>query len=224
MTRGDIRKLVRFLSLIEAREVSDVQMDTLIDEGFHIVESKRVWPWAISRVNARIETTKGADKYTIPDFSHIVSILKHDGSKQLRSTSESDIATSGHEQYAEPELYMVEGGKVVLSPIPDDTGYQYDVIYTTLPEWRLSSEKPPFEEQFHTILVDWTLHRIWEREENFTRSNDYRSRFEARLMDMNSFYNSRSEDRPLIFGEYPRDVDVNLHPPYGAQPTVKGSS
>lgn len=220
MNRSEIVDQIRFLSLIEEREVSNSDLELLIDEGYGVVEGTKVWPWAIVSKPALIKTTAGAEKYVIPSFSHIISIVSRDGTRQLRSVSPQELATNAWEHYGEPKVFCVQDKKVVLSPIPHSSCQNFDVIYTRLKNWPCDEDSPPFEPQFHSILTDWALHRLWEREEDFDRSDRYRARFQARLNEMIGFYNSRSEDRPLIFGEGPRPPH-SLFPNYDANPMIK---
>ncbi len=211
MKRSEIRSNVRFLSLVESHEISDEQLDTLIDEGYDVIESRRTWPWAVVTHPAKIITQMGVEEYTIPDFSHVVTIVGHSSGIQLRSVSSQTLAMHHWEEYAMPEVFHVEANKITLAPIPHESCEDFDVIYTRAKTWGCDDDEPPFAAQFHTVLTDWVLHRVWEREEDFDRSDKYRSRFEARLADMQGFYNAREKDRPLIYGV---DVRRSRHPLY----------
>jgi len=206
MKRSEIRDQVRFLSLIEEREVSDSQLDTLIDEGYDVIEGREAWTWATVPKPALVQTTVGADRYLIPSFTHILAVIGRESGLQLRSVSRQELALNAWEKYGTPEIFTVEGRKIVLSPIPDETCQNFDVVYTAKGAWNPEDDSPPFESEFHSMLADWALHRLWEREEDFDRSDRYRSRFEARLSDMNHFYSTRTKDRPLIFGVSSRDI------------------
>lgn len=221
MNRSELRQQVRFLSLVEAHEIDDGQLNILLDEAYSVVESRRTWPWAVVTKPAKIETQMGVEEYAIPDFSHVVTIVDLETNDQLRSVSSQDLAMNAWEQYAVPQVYTVEANKITLSPIPDKDGRMYDVVYTRLKNWPCDEDIPPFEVQFHTVLVDWALHRVWEREEDFRKSDDYRARFETRLADMIGFYNSRTKDRPLIYGVHSPHVSAPLFPARDQGFTIK---
>jgi hypothetical protein len=224
MKRSELIHQIRFLSMTEAHDVSDPDLNMLIDEGYGVLESKRAWPWAVQTKPYTIQTTGGIEDYALPEFSHILTVMKHDGTLQLRSASPQEYAVRAWEHYGEPQVYTIQDSRIFLSPIPQENCYPYDVIYTKPARWRLLSDKPPFEEQFHSILVDWALHRLWEREEDFRRSDDYRARFEARLMDMEKFYNTRQQDRPLVYGARKIPIRRPMDPAAGSATVLKESS
>ena len=96
-----------------------------------------------------------------------------------------------------------EAGKYALWVYPrsSTSGRRYDVWYNTVLDFDSSdSAEPPWTQAYHTILVDWAVHRGWERNHDFKISSEYRGRFEASLQDMVRFYNVRATDQPMIYG------------------------
>ena len=54
-----------------------------------------------------------------------------------------------------------------------------------------------------TTLGNWAMYRVWERQEDFDRSDAYLGRFELGMQELIYEENTRNSDRPKIFGQLP---------------------
>lgn len=112
----------------------------------------------------------------------------------------------------EPTHYAVTGTQLFLYPTPsaNESGAVVCYFYTIPVD--LVAGSPVWATQFHHILVDYGCYRVHEREEYFEESRDAYDRFTRTLKDMIRWYNSRTLDNPLIYGDGGANVwDERLH-------------
>lgn len=210
MQRKALRDRVRFLSLIEPHEVSDDELDGLLNEGYNTVLTRAEWPWSLK--NTGVNVRAGHRSYEIGSegtskAATVVGIYREDGSHLRSMSTEQALRFAGTER-SSPTMFTVtheeKHFRVTLIPEPDrdeflEVVYRGGMIFDPG-----DTAEPPWHFAFHEMLADFAIYRVWEREEDLGRSEQYRARFELRLTEMLRFYNQQTEDRPRIFGEFPR--------------------
>jgi len=206
MERSDMRTLVRTLSRVESHDVSDANLDIFLDEGYNEVVTNRVWSWGYALTPQTVTMEDGTDVYSLnAAVKRIIAVIETDRGYPLESISQTDWARRKEGIIAtnSPLQFTFSKGDLHLWPVPGTTN-DLDIYYYEHPTFAAAdASEPVFDSTFHTILVDWAMSRLWEVEEDFEKADDYRSRFEIKLIRMGKFYNSEIDDRPMIYGDRP---------------------
>ncbi len=203
MNRGELRQLVRDISRTNVQDVADAVLDRYMDEGYFEVVSNRFWPWTYVQVPETVTMIPDVNEYSLTAaVKRIVAIVEVEQRYSLRPVAQSDWVRTQESirSTSRPIWFSFTNSVLYLWPVPASTD-TLDVYYHTHPLWASDdAETPPFDETFHSIIADWALVRLWEQEEDFDKSDTYRSRFELKMQRMGQFYNSEVNERPLIFG------------------------
>ena len=201
-TRAELVTLIRAIAQIETHEVSALELTAYMDEGYNEVVSNRTWPWCYVATPETIAMIANTSEYAVASaMRRIISVVNVDQRYDLESVAPSEWARRQNqvESTSRPVIYMFNKQKLFIWPVPATTD-DMEIYYYEHPEWAAGDVAPPFDAAFHSIIADWALHRVWEQEEDFERSDDYRSRFEMRLNRMAKFYNNLVQDTPKIYG------------------------
>jgi hypothetical protein len=111
-----------------------------------------------------------------------------------------------------PGYWTVSAGFIRIYPTPAAADTMR-VFYYVHPAFDSADDDvPPFDDAFHTVLVDWALCRLWEQEEDMDKSGDYRAKFEMKLSRMTKFYNTEMLDRPMVYGGNARKPEASNMP------------
>lgn len=203
MTRDEMRTFIRdLIQLDNTTELPDATIDMYLDEGYEEVAGRDAWEWANVASPIDVDTVAGTASYAVAAADRIVAVTndtqnypltKLSRIEYLRNQSTTTTQTS-------PTHFNVYDGFLYLWPTPGSVEQIY-VYYLATPTFgTLASSEPAWDSLFHSVLVDWAMHRLWEREEDFERSDMYRARFEAKLGRMSTFYNRHTAMRPLVYG------------------------
>lgn len=204
MTRDEMRTMIRALIRLDnTTALPNATIDLFLNEGHDEVISYTDWPFLYATGTTAV--VAGVGGYTIAlDQIDVVVIEQDDRALRPLSRVEylrlvEEVNTAG-----EPTHYFFNEGNanlLFLWPPPassGDTLRWFGRARTTLAA--ADASLPAWAEQFHTVLVDWAMHRLWEREEDFDRSAEYRQRFETKLGRMFGFYNRQTQLRPSAYG------------------------
>lgn len=218
MNRAELRNHVRFLTLIEPHEVSDAEIDGLLAEAYNNLSTRADWVWSYLAKNEHVGAGSIVIRLENPDIDWsrsgwvVDNVIDRESGRDLRliSVEQAHRLTDGRLHRGDPEFYHItyerHSARIVLHPTPT-RAMEYRVVWRHGLKWR-DNEEPPFHISFHEILADWAIQRIWEREEDMDKAEQYRLRYEARLIDMMRFYNEAGSDRPRIFGEFQHSYPV----------------
>jgi hypothetical protein len=204
MDRAGMRDYARKIVRIDVNDVSDPDMDAFLDEGYDRVMMHTTWEWAKSLVSEDVVLVPGQNEYaTIGDVVQITSVQNTDRNYSLRSISKNELDSYLNAVITTTDpthFYWVDGTQLIFpSASTTDT---LAVQYITIPLFgNGDTDEPVFNHIFHRILVDWCLHRLWEMEEDFDKSTEYRARFEEGIARMTAWYNDLMKDTPNIYGE-----------------------
>jgi hypothetical protein len=203
MLRSELRQFVRDLTLVEEHTASDTLIDTFLQEGYYKVLTRNKWSWLVHETDQFTPTASPFDLATLTATPLAVRDLSPVDSLELPLTQ----VTRGQVNFfrhspltGRTRLYYVEGHNLFMDP-PPDGGVTYEISYFADPGWVDDSECPvPVEFQTSTV-GNYATHRVWEREEDFDRSDAYLGRFEMGVADLEFVENTRNADSPKIFGE-----------------------
>lgn len=204
MTRDEMRTMIRALIRLDnTTALADSVIDLFLNEGHDEVISYTDWPFLYTTDSDTISA--GVNAYaTVLNQVDVVVIEEDDRALNPLSRVEylrlvEEVNTAG-----EPTHYFFNegnGNSLFLWPPPASSGDTLRWFGRTRTVFAsLDASEPAWADQFHTVLVDWAMHRLWEREEDFDRSAEYRQRFETKLGRMFGFYNRQIQLRPSAYG------------------------
>ena len=203
VNRGELRQLVRDISRTETQDVTDSVLNVYMDEGYAEVVSHRVWPWGYALTPETVALVPDQNEYTLDDkVKRVLTVIEKEQRYPLTQVSQNDWARTQNsiQSTSRPIWYTFAIKTLFLWPVPATTD-SLDVYFYEHPVWASDdTEVPPFDEAFHTSIVDWSLSRLWEQEEDLEKADDYRQRFEVKLNRMGKFYDTEMVDRPMIYG------------------------
>lgn len=214
-----IRDFVREQTLIEIDDWSNAKVLNVINEGIREVASRFRWPFLSA--SAQISVTAGTQSYALAsiasDVQRIAAIIDNDRRVKLQEI-EPQFAWKVYGGDApasnEASAFYLWGNTLYLLPTPDaNESNAYTMFYYKTPtELSNDTDVPEWSSQFHMMLAEYAIARVWEREEDFQKAQAAQSRFDSRVEQMARHYLNRVEDEPLVFGEgkYVRPRNVNL--------------
>jgi hypothetical protein len=163
-----------------------------------------MWPWAYALSPEPVVMVPGQGEYPLDvKVKRVLAVVETNQRYPLVSIAQSDWARrqAMNTSQSRPTEFTFTRGTLFIFPVPDVTD-TLDVFYYEHPEWADDDEAiPPFESSFHTAIVDWGLVRLWEQEEDFEKSGEYRQRFELKMNRMQKFYDTEFSERPMIYGQ-----------------------
>jgi hypothetical protein len=198
--------MARSLGQLTTFQIDDTTIGTYLDEGYDEVVARREWPWSFVLTPETVEMVSGQGEYAldakVKRINGVVDVVQR---RDLESVGIADWVRRQEriEGTSRPMIWTFSKQTLFVHPLPATTD-DLDVYYYEHPAWigiGDGDDVPPFDPAFHTMLVDWILHRAWEQEEDFQKSDDYRGRFEARMGRMINFYNDQQGDFPKIYGQ-----------------------
>ena len=210
---SDIRDWVREETLVESTDWSNAKVDNTINEGIRQLATR--FPWPFLATSSQLSVTDGTQNYsfdTISDFSgtayklfRIEAIVDNDRKYKLRELAASDafVMYGGDmPEASEAQYFYTWGQSIYLLPVPDTTAASaYTVYYyRSVDELANDSDSPEWDARFHMVLADYSIARVWEREEEIGKSEAADARFGDGIERMAQFYLNRAQDYPMIMG------------------------
>lgn len=203
-----IRDFVREQTLIETDDWSNVKIDNVINEGIQEVASRFRWPFLAG--SAQVSVTSGTQSYALSsiasDVQRIAAIIDNDKRVKLQEIEAQyawelyggDPTTSD-----EATAFYIWADTLYLVPVPTATEADaYTMFYYKSPTLLSNdTDTPQWSSQFHMLLAEYAIARVWEREEDYSKSGVAQARFDARVEQMARHYLNRVEDEPLIYGK-----------------------
>lgn len=203
MQRTDMRTMIRdLLQLDNTTELPNSTIDIYLDEGHAEVVTRMDWEFLSVASPVTVNTVAGTESYAAAAVDRVVSVIETTNDRPLQNISRVDYLhlLANDTARNNPTHYNFWDGRIYLWPTPGSV-VDVDIYYQAHPTFGSGdTAEPDWEANFHYILVDWALHRLWEREEDFDRSDMYRSRFEAKMVRLEKFYNTHVQMRPAAYG------------------------
>lgn len=202
-TRSEIRDWVRQHTLVEADDYADDKVNNVINQGIRDLSSQFTWPFLQTSTVIDLQTTVAS--YALPsDFAHlaaairddcacpVVEVVPRDAWDRWDSTADTD----------KPAHYYMWGGNIVFAPTPVGASLPDVTLYYYREPTILNNDtdSPEFATQFHMVLAEFAAAKVWEREEDLTRSNYYMERYYAGVERMARHYLNRTDKYPLVMG------------------------
>jgi hypothetical protein len=213
MTGAQIISRVREQSLISTTQFADADVLLLLNEGERFVSTLEKWPYLFTSSDedytaATREYDLSTD-FSISDMAFIDQIVdKYSHKRRLIPISfqeyidmYGDDPSSGNPRY----YYLTGVDTLGLVPVPSATTTSSSGLsiyyYKTPTVMATTSASPEWTAQLHDLLVDYGLYRVWEREEYFDEATKAYGRFIEGVALMKRYYNMRTTDSPVVFGD-----------------------
>lgn len=217
MTITEILAAIRRQTNVSSQtgDLPDADLTEILEEGYNTVAGTHRWPWLEN--SASIDVTADTIEYAFPTgFAFMRAITRNGKSYRLQEISQDkyiymvgDNPTSS----TDARFFYITGSKIGFYPTPSATeSGAYVVYFYKTPTIPTGANSPEWTSQFHHILVDYGAYRVWEREEYFDESEKAYGRFVRGLKDMIRFYQMRSQESPMVYGDGELTVwDDRLH-------------
>lgn len=216
-----IRDFVREQTLIEIDDWSNAKVLNVINEGIREVASRFRWPFLSA--SAQISVTAGTQSYALSSIAsnvqRIAAIIDNTRRVKLQEVEPQyawELYGGDAPDSDEALAFYLWGESLYLLPTPSaNESNAYTMFYYKTPtELSNDTDVPEWSSQFHMLLADYAIARVWEREEDFQKAQAAQQRFDLRVEQMARHYLNRVEDEPLVYGKgkysYRRGVDLNL--------------
>lgn len=210
-TRAAIRDYVRQQTLVEEDDWADSKVNAVINQGLYVLSTRFEWPWLAA--TDTLSVIAGTSSYTMPaDLARSRAITRSDKAQRLVEVSPHQIlgVYGGDLPTGDPTAYYVHGRTLYLDKIPS-TSASYSWLYYKQPSTLDNDvDEPTFAAEFHLVLADYAIAKVWEREEDFTKADDAMKDFDQGVESMAIYYLDVSPDRPVVFGG--RNATLSRYP------------
>lgn len=199
-----LRSYIRTQTLVESDDLSDAELLTFLNDGIYRVSVRMRWPWL--ETTGTITTVADQEGYTLPsDYRKLVAIVDNDEKRRLRRVT-PDLALEewggDPDSDSEASWYYIYGGSIYLLPVPsaNDTD-RYTIYYVKAPTAMSNgTDTPEWDVEFHHVVADYAIAKVWEYEEDFQKAADAEAKFEAGIELMVDHYLNSEERHPTIYG------------------------
>lgn len=202
--RAEIRDWVRQHTLIEEDDYADSKINAVINQGIRDLATQFDWPFLQTSYSFNVE--EGQSAYPLPaDFSHLAAAVRSSsGDVMVEITPQEAWSEYGGDRTSDnPRFFYLWGNEFVVAPAKSGERPMAVTLYYFRHPHVLSADtaEPEFDAQFHMLLAEFAAAKVWEREEDLTRSNYYMDRYYAGVERMARYYLKRTDHFPLVIGE-----------------------
>jgi hypothetical protein len=196
--------------MLETQNVTDAQINTLINQGLHEIEVFTDWRFLQDFDNLTV--VAGTQTYSIGTlttntFNRAIALVDDDIDATVDYIPPSEFFSrygndTGNTS-TRARTWTVFQGNIYLHPIPseNDTARYRLYYFKTITELSGDSSVPEFHSGFHWMLVEYGKWKLWEREEYFDQAEKSRQYFNKMLEDMQHWYARVTREDPWIVGD-----------------------
>lgn len=202
--RAAIRDYVRQLTLLETDDISNDKINPILDQGVREASSRFHWPFL--QASSTVTVVDGTHVYSLPsDFQYLHTLIRDDTRIRLREVSASKAWNALGDSFpsGQAESFFLWEEQLHLTKIPsaDETlNIKYFKSPTVMSD---DTHTPEWDEQFHLIIADYAISKLWEREEDSIKSAEAMQKFDQGVEQMARWYNDKASDLPMVYGESP---------------------
>lgn len=217
MTLKELRDYIRLVTLIEDTNVTDAQVNRLINIGLHEVST--AFPWAWLETSTDLSLTEDVRWIDLPDnYDYGIVLVDDDFDEALDHISTKRffeiVGNDTGNESANPRFWTIFDGKIYVHPIPNanDADRYTLYYYSEVSDLTLDSDEPEFHEGYHWILVEFCKWKLFDREEYFDQAERAFIAYSRYLNDMIAFYGSPIKKSPFLWGDgrHGRRGDPNI--------------
>lgn len=213
--RAAIRDWARELTLIETDDFTNDKINNLVNQGLRELATRFQWPWL--QTTGTLTVVSGTRSYTLPsDFQYMHSVIRASTKIRLRAVSPTDALGAYGDDFpiGEAKGYYLWNNDLLLTKEPSSDETLNLFYYQRVSTLDNDTDTPAFDEQFHLILGEYAISKIWEREEDFVKAKASEQRFDDGIEQMARWYQDRTKDMPMIFGERPQIRSIHSNMPW----------
>lgn len=202
--RSAIRDYAREQTLVETDDFADDKVDAVINEGLRVVSSRLLWPWL--QTSTTLSVVAGTREYALPaDHVYTTALIEQGDSVRLRQVAPIDAwqQIGDDPRSSDPEAYFIWGDTLILTTSPQSNATFDHYYYKQTDVLVDDTDEPAFRSEFHMMLADFAIARMWEREEDFAKARQAQQRFDIRVEEMARAYLRRGSHAPMVFGQRP---------------------
>ena len=213
-----IRAQVRMIMLVEDVNVSDVEIDLLVNSGVDEVSLADEWPFL--EASATLTLVASTQTYALPAaFEYMLALVDDDNDKTIPyidpQTYFNFYGNDTGNESTEFNFWTIWEDVIYITPTPstNDTNRFTTYYYKTGTQLASGTDVPDWHEAFHQILVEYVKWKLWDREEYFFQSERAFITYSRYLEAMSSWYARRAKRMPAIYGDgvfRPRAGDPNV--------------
>jgi len=200
-----MRSYVRNQTLVETDDVSNANLDIMLNAGLN--QLSLAWNWPFLQATATLSTVADTQTIAVPaDFRKAYLLYETDTRVRLKEvTFEQAISTWGGDPPAgdEARWFYFWNNTFYLIPIPATTeSAEYTLFYQkAITELSADGDTPEFVSEFHLLPTQYAIARVWEHEEDFPKATEADTQFREQVEQMARYYQNLTEDSPSIFGD-----------------------
>ncbi len=145
---------------------------------------------------ATISVTAGTSTYTLPtNFARLYSLEDTAENRTLDNLSVSDYDAFNVEgSSGRPIAYTIDRPNIALYPNPN-SAYSLQLRYYRTPaEMTADEDEPEIPEDYHYVLVSYTLARCFRRENDYEATQFHKDEYERELAEMMADLQDDSQD------------------------------
>lgn len=207
---SSIRDNVRMITLLETQNVTDAQINTLINQCLHDIEVYTDWRFLQDFDDLTV--TASTQSYSVATltsstFNRAIALVDDDRDKAVTFISPSEFfhrygRDTGNKS-ANANSWTIFQGSIFLHPIPstNDTARYRFYYYKTITELSADSNSPEFHQGFHWMIVEYCKWKLWEREEYFDEALRSKGNYYEMLDAMEKWYARTTREDPWIYGD-----------------------
>lgn len=205
---GSIRTFVRNQTLVESDDMTNADLNLLINAGLN--EMSLAFDWPFLHATSNITTVQDQANYDLPaDLRRLFAVRDND---RRATVTRIDMHTALNRWGGDPpsgdnaHWYYLWNDDIWLIPVPDTAeASEYTLFYQkAITELSADGDTPEFVSEFHLTPAYYAIARVWEHEEDFTKAEASENAFRQRVEQMARFYHQTADKHPLVFGNGPR--------------------
>lgn len=220
MDRQELRENVRMGLPPEVTDVTDANINALLNQGYEELSIAYPWPWLEETAN--VSLTADTRTAALPnDYLHGNVLVDDDNDVELPYVAPTVFfRMTGNDtgnSTTTPNFFTIYEGNFHFSPIPsaNDTNRYTFYYYETPTTLSTDGTSPQFVTAFHWILVEYTKWKLYERENYTEQAISAFASYSRYLDEMVAWYGRRMKHAPFIagdgrFGSGNRDPNIPL--------------
>ena len=205
MNFKELKDFLRLTTLIEATNVTDANINTLINQGYHELSVEFAWPWLETSVDFTV--SPDVRNYALPsNFDYAITLIDTNTDRSIPHVAAQAffqlVGQDSSSTRTAASFWTIYDGDVYFHPVPSTaTTAAYTMKYykniTTLSG---DQDEPAFHDGFHWMLVEYAKWKLWDREEYHDQSERAFITYSRYLKNMVSWYGSPVKRVPFLWG------------------------
>ena len=201
-----LRDNIRLITRLTTDTVTNAQLDTLINQGYHELSVAFPWPW----LETTADFTVAADtrSYPLPtNFDYAIAMIDTDIDKAVvHVAAKAFFELVGQDSTSKSKsarMWTIFDNKIYFSLPPSTaiTAAYTLYYYTQITALSAAGDIPAFHDGFHWMLVEYAKWKLWSREEYSQLAQEAFATYAFYLTEMIEWYGSPVKKAPFLWGD-----------------------